>query len=385
MKNRALRKPSLALDGSSEQLELSFVEWISLRLHIDLVLFVGILILAVIGFFTLYSASGMNSDKVFHQSLRLSVALAAMLVIAQVPPRRLLQLTPVIYGIGVFLLLLVALIGSEGKGAQRWLNLGFIRFQPSELLKISVPMAVAWYLARYPLPPNFKQLCIAAGLILLPTILIAKQPDLGTSILVACSGGFVIFLAGIPWRILLGMIGLISASIPVLWMNLHDYQKSRIDTFLNPEHDPLGAGYHIIQSKIAIGSGGMMGKGWLQGSQAHLEFLPERATDFIFAVYSEEFGFVGNLLLLLAYLFVILRGMSIASQADSNFSRLLAGSLILSFFLYIIINMGMVAGLLPVVGLPLPLISYGGTSMVTIMIGFGILMSIHTHRKFIPT
>jgi rod shape determining protein RodA len=282
------------------------------------------------------------------------------------------------------LLLAVLLIGEIGKGAQRWLDLGVFRFQPSEMMKLAVPMMVAWYLSDHPLPPSWRRLAVAALVILTPTLLIAKQPDLGTALLVASAGIFVLLFAGIPWRLVFSAGALIAACGPVLWHFMHDYQRQRVLTFLNPEKDPLGTGYHIIQSKIAIGSGGLYGKGWLNGTQSQLNFLPERSTDFIFAAYAEEFGLFGILLLLAVYLLVIMRGLLIAAQAQDTYTRLLAGSLVMTFFIYIFVNIGMVTGLLPVVGLPLPLVSYGGTSMVTLMAGFGILMSIHTHRKLLP-
>ncbi|MDH5594902.1 MAG: rod shape-determining protein RodA, partial [Gammaproteobacteria bacterium] len=275
--------------------------------------------------------------------------------------------------------------GSVGKGAQRWLDLGFVRFQPSESLKIGLPMMLAWFLAEAQLPPSPKHLLISAFLIALPVGLIVIQPDLGTSLLIGSTGVIVLLLAGISWMLVGIFIFIGAASAPLLWYLLHDYQRQRILTFLNPENDPLGAGYHIIQSKIAIGSGGLYGKGWLNGSQSHLEFLPERSTDFIFAVFSEEFGFIGILVLMAMYMFIVIRGLFIASQAQDTFSRLLSGSLILTFFVYIFVNTGMVMGLLPVVGLPLPMLSLGGTSLVTLMAGFGIIMSVHTHRKLYST
>mgnify|MGYP000082505146 FL=1 len=284
------------------------------------------------------------------------------------------------------LLIAVLLFGDMGKGAQRWLNLGVTKFQPSEVMKLSLPMMMAWFLSKYTLPPSNKHTFISFCIIALPTLLIAKQPDLGTSLLVASSGFFVLFLAGLRFRILFGLIALFAAFLPILWFYLmHSYQKQRVLTFLNPESDPLGSGYHIIQSKIAIGSGGLEGKGWLQGTQSQLEFLPERHTDFIFSVFSEEFGFVGVLLLLAVYAFVIIRGTIIAIRAQEGFTKLLAGSLILTFFVYLFVNIGMVSGLMPVVGVPLPLVSYGGTSIVTLMASFGILMAIATNKRLLAT
>jgi rod shape determining protein RodA len=289
-----------------------------------------------------------------------------------------------LFAAGVAMLILVWLVGDTGKGAQRWLDLGVVRFQPSELLKLAVPMVLAWLFAQRPLPPTIPQLLVAAAIVLVPVVLIARQPDLGTALLVASAGGLVIFFAGLSWRAILLLGGLAAALAPLLWATMHDYQRQRVLTFLNPERDPLGAGYHIIQSQIAIGSGGLHGKGWLHGTQSHLEFLPERSTDFIFAVLGEEHGLVGILIVLAVYLFIVLRGLYIASQAQDTYGRLLAGGGTMIFFVYLFVNTGMVTGLLPVVGVPLPLISYGGTSMVTIMIGFGMVMGVHTHRKRLP-
>ena len=281
------------------------------------------------------------------------------------------------------LLTAVLLFGHVGKGAQRWLDLGVTKFQPSEIMKLVVPIMIAWYVSQHDLPIKMSKIIIAFILVLLPTLLIARQPDLGTSLLIASSGIFVIFLAGASWKLIGACVGLASAFAPILWMFLmKPYQKQRVLTFLNPEQDPLGSGYHIIQSKIAIGSGGIDGKGWLQGTQSQLEFLPERHTDFIFAVFSEEFGLIGVGLLLTVYLAIVMRGLWIAVNAQHAFTKLLAGSLTLTFFVYVFVNIGMVSGLLPVVGVPLPLVSYGGTSMVTLMAGFGILMAVSTHRRF---
>jgi rod shape determining protein RodA len=279
----------------------------------------------------------------------------------------------------------VLVFGQSGKGAQRWLDLGFFRFQPSELMKLAVPMMVAWYLSDHALPPRLSRILMSLLMVFVPVLLIARQPDLGTSLLVGCAGIFVIFLAGIRWRLIFLFSGIVAACAPFLWFTLHDYQKARVLTFINPENDPLGAGYHIIQSKIAIGSGGVYGKGWLNGTQSQLDFLPERSTDFIFAAFAEEFGLVGVILLLAMYFFVILRGLYISAHAQDTFTRLLGGSLTMTFFIYVFVNIGMVTGLLPVVGLPLPLVSYGGTSMVTLMASFGMLMSIHTHRRLLST
>jgi rod shape determining protein RodA len=351
------------------------------RLHLDWLLLAGLAFLAGIAFLILYSAGGQSTDLLVRQWLHLLVAGGLMFGIAQIPPRLLKRYSPAFYLGSVVLLLAVLIMGEIGKGAQRWLDLGILRFQPSEFAKVSTPMMVAWYLAEHPLPPRWKQLLIAAALILLPTLMIAKQPDLGTALLVAAAGCAVVFFAGIAWRIIIGLGSAIAALLPTIWYNLHDYQRDRIRTFLDPEADPLGKGYHIIQSKIAIGSGGIFGKGWLNGTQARLDFLPESSTDFIFAVLAEEFGLFGCLALLTVYLLIIARCLYMVLQAPDSYSRLLSGSLTLTFFVYVFVNIGMVIGVLPVVGVPLPLISYGGTSMVTLSAGFGMLMSIHTHKK----
>jgi len=354
------------------------------RMHIDLPLLLGIIILAVTSMFILYSASGQNMDVVFRQAIRFAVAFILLLAIAQIGPGPIKRWTPWFYLIGVGFLFAVLAFGEIGKGAQRWLNLGLFRFQPSEMMKLAVPLMVAWYFSDQSLPPDKRRIFMAALIIVIPVMLIAKQPDLGTSLLVASAGAFVIFFSGILWRylIFLGIAG--TACAPIVWYFMRDYQRQRVLTLLNPESDPLGAGYHIIQSKIAIGSGGLYGKGWLNGSQSQLAFLPERSTDFIFSAYAEEFGFIGIVLMLVIYLFILGRGLWIAAQAQDTFTRLLAGSLVMTFFIYVFVNVGMVIGLLPVVGVPLPLISYGGTSVVTLMASFGILMSIHTHKKLLP-
>ena len=353
------------------------------RLYLDGPLLGGLLMVCAFGLFVLYSAVGQNNDLWIQQLIRLFVALVAMLVMAQLPPDLMRRWTPWGYLGGLVLLILVLVTGEVGQGAQRWLDIG-IRFQPSEIMKLAVPMMAAWFLHARHLPPKFMDLVVIAVLIIVPTVLIARQPDLGTSLLIAMSGVLVIVLAGLPIRV---MILLALASIPGawgLWQFMQDYQKQRVLTLLDPDSDPLGAGYNIIQSKIAIGSGGLFGKGWTNGSQAQLEFLPERDTDFIFAVMGEELGLLGVLTLLVLYLFVVGRGLYIATQARDTFSRLLAGSISLTFLVYVFVNTAMVTGLVPVVGVPLPLVSFGGTSMVTLMAGFGILMSIHRHRKLLP-
>jgi rod shape determining protein RodA len=348
------------------------------RFHIDLPLLMGILTLMGLSMFVVYSAGGQNMDMVIRQAIRLGLGIGVMLVVAQISPFTYQKWAPHLFILGVGFLVAVLLFGDMGKGAQRWLDLKFVKFQPSEVMKLALPMMMAWFLSQYTI---FSFIIIA-----IPTLLIAKQPDLGTSILVASSGFFVLFLAGLRFRIILGLL---SASVPflyILWNFLmRDYQKQRVLTFLNPESDPLGSGYHIIQSKIAIGSGGTSGKGFLQGTQSQLEFLPERHTDFIFSVFSEEFGFVGVLMLLAVYAFIIARGIFIAIRAQEGFAKLLAGSFILTFFVYLFVNIGMVSGLLPVVGVPLPLVSYGGTSIVTLMASFGILMAISTNKRLLAS
>lgn len=355
------------------------------RLRLDTSLLIGLSLLAALGFLILYSAGGKDLDLLLRQGPRLGIAFAVMLVLAHIHPYLLQRHSLKLYIFGMGLLVAVLIMGEIGKGAQRWLDLGFFRFQPSEMIKITTPMMVARYLAEHPLPPRWKHLVPAMIFILIPTLLIAKQPDLGTAVLVASSGGAVLFLGGISWRLLMGATLSLAALTPVLWHFMRDYQRDRILMLLNPEADPLGRGYHIIQSKIAIGSGGIYGKGWLRGSQSHLEFLPEGSTDFVFAVFAEEFGLLGCLVMLAIYLLIISRCLYIAVSAQDSYSRLLAGSLTLTFFVYVFVNIGMVTGILPVVGIPLPLISYGGTSMVTLLAGFGILMSIHTHRKLLST
>lgn len=353
------------------------------RLHIDFPLLLGIFVLCLIGLVVIYSASGEDIELVRRQAGKLVIGFIVMILVAQLPPTVIDRWSLWLYLLGIVLLVLVFFFGDVGKGAQRWLDLKVFRFQPSELVKLFVPMMIASYLADKSLPPKFLWTIVACVLIAVPVLLIARQPDLGTALLVATAGFSVLFIAGISWRLLMSMGILAAACAPILWYFMHDYQKRRVLTLLNPEQDPLGSGYHIIQSKIAIGSGGFYGKGWLNGTQSHLEFLPERSTDFIFAVYCEEFGMLGVLLLLCVYLFIISRGLYIAINAQSTYGRLLASGLILTFFVYIFVNMGMVTGQLPVVGVPLPLISHGGTSMVTLMVGFGILMAIHTHRRFL--
>ncbi len=353
-------------------------------LHIDTPLLLGLLTLIGYGLLVLYSASGQSAAMLEGQLIRLALALAVMVAVAQIKPQTIRRWSLPLFILGTILLVCVLLFGHVGKGAQRWLDLGFMKFQPSEIMKLAVPMAIAWYISSQNLPPRILHLALGFLMCLIPTLLIAKQPDLGTSILISTAGIFVLFLAGMSWRLISVIAAMISAFIPVMWLFLmHDYQRKRVLTFINPESDPLGAGYHIIQSKIAIGSGGVEGKGWMQGTQSQLEFLPERHTDFIFSVLSEEFGLIGVLMLLAIYLFIIARGLLIAARAQDNYSKLVAGSFTLTFFVYVFVNIGMVSGLLPVVGVPLPLVSYGGTSMVTMMAAFGIIMSVSTQKRSI--
>ncbi len=341
-------------------------------------------IIVCIGILVVYSASGQNLKMIEHHLANIAIAVAALVALAKLATPQYLRLfAPIAYVIGILLLIVVAVTGHIGKGAQRWLDIGFIRFQPSEIMKLAVPMMCAWYMHERPLPPTFKDLVAMGIMIAVPTGMIVIQPDLGTALLIAASGLIVMLLAGMQFRIVLISLPLLAGAAWGAWHFIHDYQRQRILTFLNPETDPLGAGYHIIQSQIAIGSGGIFGKGYMNGSQAQLEFLPERSTDFIFAVIGEEFGLLGQLLILSLYGVVIGRALYLAMQGQDTFSRLTGGAIALSFFVYVFVNSGMVSGILPVVGVPLPMISYGGTSMVTLLAGFGILMSLHSHRKLI--
>ena len=354
------------------------------RLHIDLPLLFGLILLSCAAFVVLFSAGGQKIDIVLRQAGRLGLATGIMVAIAQIHPRHIRLYSPPLYLLGVLLLAAVHIFGETSLGATRWLNLGVVRFQPSEMVKLTMPMMIAWFLASQPLPPALRHVSVAGLLIIVPALLIAKQPDLGTAFLVFTSGWAVLFLSGLSWTTILVLAVLGGSLLPVFWHFMHGYQRDRVLMFLNPESDPLGRGYHIIQSKIAIGSGGVFGKGWLHGTQSHLDFLPEPSTDFVFAVLAEEFGLLGCLGLLAIYLFILARCFYIVVQTQDKYSRLLSGALTLTFFVYVFVNTGMVIGILPVVGVPLPLISYGGTSMVTLLAGFGMLMSIQTHRKFQP-
>ncbi|TNF54337.1 MAG: rod shape-determining protein RodA, partial [Gammaproteobacteria bacterium] len=359
----------LNLDGGALGIPTSLAQ----RLHLDLPLVFALLLAAGYGLLVLYSAIDQDPARLEAQVARLGLAFTVMVVVAQIPPSLWRRLAVPLYIAGVLTLVAVLLVGEVGKGAQRWLDLGILRFQPSELLKLGVPLMLAWFLALRPLPPGTWRTLGAIVLTALPAVLIARQPDLGTGLLVGSAGLAVLFLAGLSWRLIAFLAVTAAALAPLLWSQMLDYQKNRVLTLFDPESDPLGTGYHIIQSKIAIGSGGVYGKGWGQGTQSHLEFLPERSTDFIFAVLGEELGLFGVLALLGLYLFIVYRGLYLASQCRDSFGRLVAGALTLVFFVYLFVNTGMVSGLLPVVGVPLPLVSYGGTSMVTILAGFGLI------------
>ncbi len=352
------------------------------RLHLDGLLMLLLLVLLSMGFILLASATQNSTDVLIKQFFHIMVALVGLFVMAQIPPRVLRRWTPVLFIVSFVLLITVLLIGKMGKGAQRWISISGFRFQPSEIMRFTLPMFMAWLMSRYALPITFKPASLGLMLCVLVGIIIAKQPDLGTSLLVMFSGLAVLIMAGLSWQILLATAALLLISTPVLWSTvLHAYQKKRILILFNPEHDPLGSGYHIIQSKIAIGSGGLTGKGWLNGTQTNLNFLPEHATDFIFAVCAEEFGFIGCGLLLLTVLSVTARALYLATLSQDIYSQLLASSIALTFFMYAFVNVGMVTGILPVVGLPFPLVSYGGTALVTTLLSFGLLMSISMHRE----
>ena len=355
------------------------------RWHIDWLLLSLLMGVAFLGLLMLYSASGHSLSQVLNQFERVLLGVAVMAVIAQAPPEIYRGIAPWLFGVTMILLILTLILGDHSKGAQRWLDLGFVRFQPSEMMKLAMPMTIAAFMHGRRLPPTLLTILAALLLISLPTVLVMVQPDLGTSLLIVAAGVFALFFAGLQWRWILLAAGTVAAAAPILWERLHEYQRQRVLTFLDPESDPLGAGYHITQSKIAIGSGGVFGKGWLNGTQAKLDFLPESHTDFIFAVYAEELGLLGVILLLMLYLAIVGRCLWIAHRAQDTFQRLLSAALAMTFFVYVFINMGMVLGLMPVVGVPLPLVSYGGTSAVTLLASFGMLMSIQTHRKLLSS
>jgi rod shape determining protein RodA len=360
---------------------------IGLRLAegVDGTLLVLMLALSLLGLAALFSASYENPARVVSQIMNLAVALAAMWLVAQVPPQTMMRFAVPAYLIGLALLVAVALFGDVVNGARRWLHVGVTRFQPSEMMKLALPLMLAWYFHKHETTLKLRNFAVAAMLLIVPLGLIARQPDLGTAALVGAAGFYVIFFAGLSWKVLGTLAGLGLAALPIAWGFLHGYQRRRVLTLLDPTTDPLGAGYHIIQSTIAVGSGGLWGKGWLNGTQAHLEFIPERHTDFIFAVFSEEFGLIGNIVLIVLYMLLIARGLVIAANAATVFARLLAGAISLMFFTYAFVNMGMVSGILPVVGVPLPFLSYGGTALLTLFIGAGILMSVHRYRKLVQT
>jgi rod shape determining protein RodA len=359
--------------------------WRLVSRHVDGFLLAVALCIAGLGLGVLYSAVDQNLTRFLSQALNLLLALVLMWAVAKLSPQTLRRFAIPLYVTGLVLLIGVALFGDVVNGARRWLHLGVARVQPSELMKIALPLMLAWYFEKHEASLRLRDFAVAALLIGLPVLLIVRQPDLGTALLIAASGAYVLFLAGLSWKVIaaLGVAG--GASLPLIWPLLHDYQRERILTLLDPARDPLGAGYHTLQAMIALGSGGVLGKGWMQGTQAHLDFLPERHTDFIFAVYGEEFGLLGNVVLLLLYLLLIGRGLMITANASTLFGRLLAGAISLMFFTYAFVNMGMVSGILPVVGVPLPLVSYGGTALVTLFLGIGILMSVQTHRKLVKS
>ena len=364
-------------DGTTMQMQAG--PWA--RLHIDPWLLGLLIISTIFGLVVLYSASGQDIRMVTRQGINFSIAFAVMIFLAQIPPKMYQAFSPWFFGLGLMLLLMVALFGQISLGARRWLGVGGIRFQPSEFLKLAMPMMIAWYLSNRTLPPNWRVVLTTLMMILIPALLIARQPDLGTALLVSASGFFVLFLGGLPWWMIGSFLASLGAILPLAWnFLLHDYQKQRVLTLIDPNADELGTGWNIIQSKTAIGSGGFMGKGYLQGTQSHLDFLPEGHTDFVIAAFCEEFGLFGVLVLLMLYSTLVGRALFIAYQTNSIYGRLLAGAIGMSFFVYVFVNIGMVSGILPVVGVPLPFISYGGTALITLMSGFGLLMSIHTHR-----
>ncbi len=357
--------------------------WEVLTRRMDSFLFGVAVAIALVGLITLFSATDLNLARVTSQATNLGLALVLMWLVANVPPQTIARVAVPLYAVAIVMLVGVALFGTVVNGSRRWLNLGVARFQPSELMKIALPLMLAWYFQKFEGRIGWKDFALAAALIAVPVWLIKRQPDLGTSLLIAASGFYVLYLAGLSWKIFVGLAALGSAITPLVWQHLHGYQRERILTFLDPTRDPLGAGYHSTQASIAIGSGGAVGKGWLNGTQTHLDFLPERHTDFIFAVFGEEFGLVGNVVLLVLYMLLIGRGMMITANASTLFARLIAGATTLMFFTYAFVNMGMVSGILPVVGVPLPLVSYGGTALISLFIGLGLLMSVQAHRKLV--
>jgi rod shape determining protein RodA len=375
------------MDSVRNQTLLDFLPrlWEMLTRRIDNFLLSVALVIVAIGLITLFSATDQSVARISSQLTSLAFSLALMWIVANVSPQTLARAAVPLYTVAVIMLIGVALFGTVVNGSRRWLNLGFARFQPSELMKIALPLMLAWYFQKFEGRIAWKDFAIAAVLIVVPVWLIKRQPDLGTALLIGASGFYVLYLAGLSWKIIVGLAAIGAAAAPLVWPHLHDYQRERILTFIDPSRDPLGAGYHSSQATIALGSGGVVGKGWLNGTQTHLDFLPERHTDFIFAVFGEEFGLVGNVLLLGLYLLLISRAMVITVNASTMFARLMAGAITLMFFTYAFVNMGMVSGVLPVVGVPLPLVSYGGTALISLFIGLGILMSVQAHRKLVST
>ena len=359
--------------------------WEALTRRVDSFLFGIAMAIAGVGLITLFSASDQNVARITSQATSLAFALALMWIVANIPPQTIARAAVPLYLFAVVALVGVALFGTTVNGSKRWLNLGLARFQPSELMKIALPLMLAWYFQKFEGRIGWKDFALCAVLIAVPVWLIKRQPDLGTSLLIAASGFYVLYLAGLSWKIIVGLTALGAAGAPLVWPYLHDYQRERILTFIDPTRDPLGAGYHSSQASIALGSGGVVGKGWMNGTQTHLDFLPERHTDFIFAVFGEEFGLIGNAVLLVLYLLLIGRGMMITANASTMFARLVAGAVTLMFFTYAFVNMGMVSGVLPVVGVPLPLVSYGGTALISLFIGLGLLMSVQAHRKLVTS
>lgn len=359
--------------------------WEGLTRRVDSFLLAVALGIVGVGLVTLFSASDQSLARMTSQAGNLAVALLIMWFVANVSPQSLLRVAVPLYALAITLLIGVALFGVVVNGSRRWLNIGFMRFQPSELMKIALPLMLAWYFQKFEGRVGWKDFVVAAALIAVPAWLVKRQPDLGTALLISASGFYILYLAGLSWKVMLGLAGIVGAATPLLWSHLHGYQRERILTFVDPSRDPLGAGYHSAQASIAIGSGGVVGKGWLNGTQTHLDFLPERHTDFILAVFGEEFGLIGNLLLLVLYLLLIARGMMITANASTLFARLLSGSVTLMFFTYAFVNMGMVTGILPVVGVPLPLVSYGGTALISLFVGLGVLMNVSAHRKLVAT
>jgi rod shape determining protein RodA len=359
--------------------------WEVLTRRIDSMLFAAALAIVGVGLVTLFSAADQSMARETSQVFSLSFAIVLMWMFANIAPQTLARAAVPLYVVAVAMLIGVAMFGVVVNGSRRWLNLGVARFQPSELMKVALPLMLAWYFQKFEGRIGWRDFAFAAILIVVPVYLIKRQPDLGTALLIGASGFYVLFLAGLSWKVIVGLVALGTAVGPMVWTHLHDYQRERILTFLDPSRDPLGAGYHSTQASIALGSGGIVGKGWLNGTQTHLDFLPERHTDFIFAVFGEEFGLIGNALLLLLYLLLIGRAMMITAHASTLFARLLSGAITLMFFTYAFVNMAMVSGILPVVGVPLPLVSYGGTALISLFIGLGILMSVQAHRKLVTT